>query len=109
MAATTDKAPDGKPAETEGQKAANIAPATNIDTSGAPQQIVPDVDMSHPAVDDNPRANTTVDQNRIDFNDPTVPGHQAVAEALNAQGVPTKDVGEDSAEDAAANRKAKGK
>lgn len=90
MAASKDQAPDGKPAETEGAKAANIPAATEIDSSGAPRQVVPDVDMSHPAVDDNPRANTTVDQNRIDFNDPTVAGHDAVADALNAQGVPTK-------------------
>lgn len=69
---------------------ANIPAATEVSTSGAPQQVVPDVDMSHPAVDNNPRANTTVDQNRIDFNDPTIPGHDAVANALNEQGVPTK-------------------
>ncbi len=100
MSVTTDKTPDGKPAETEGAKAANIPAATSVDTSGAPQQVVPDVDMSHPAVDDNPRANTTVDQNRIDFNDPTIPGHDAVADALNAQGVPTK-----SGQDAAASVK----
>ncbi|HJE24925.1 MAG TPA: hypothetical protein K8W01_14815 [Methylorubrum populi] len=79
-----------KPVETEGQKPANIPAATEIDTSGAPQQVVPGVDMSHPAVDSNPRAGTTVDQNRIDFNDPTIPGHDAVAKALNEQGVPTK-------------------
>ncbi|QBE91911.1 hypothetical protein DRN02_007700 [Sphingomonas paucimobilis] len=56
-----------------------VAPATEIDTSGAPQQIVPDVDMSHPAVDNDPRANTTADQNRIDFNDPTISGADQVA------------------------------
>lgn len=79
MAATKDQTAD-KPAE--GQKPANIAPATEINPSGAPQQVVPDVDMSHPAVDDNPRAGTTVDQNRIDFNDPTKPGADVVAEQL---------------------------
>jgi hypothetical protein len=61
---------------------ANIAPADQFDTSGAPQQIVPDVDASHPAVDNDPRAGTTANQNRIDFNDPTKPGHQVVEEAL---------------------------
>ena len=96
--AANAKTPDGKPAETEGQAAANLPAATEIDPSGAPRQIVPDVDMSHPAVDDNPRAKTTVDQNRIDFNDPTVPGHTAVADALTAQGVPTKDLDEAAAE-----------
>ena len=64
---------------------ANIAPATEIDLSGAPHQIVSDVDLSHPAVDDNPRANTTVEQNRIDFNDPTLSGSEAVAKNLDAQ------------------------
>jgi hypothetical protein len=64
---------------------ANLAPATEVDAAGAPQQIVPDVDMSHPAVDANPRANTTVGQNRIDFNDPTISGQEAVERALAAQ------------------------
>lgn len=91
MAASTSKTPDGKSAETEGVKAANIPAAKGVDTSGAPQQIVPDVDMSHPAVDDNPRALTSVDQNRIDFNDPTISGAEAVAKALNEQGVATKE------------------
>lgn len=61
-----------------------IAPATEIDPSGAPVQIVPDVDLSHPAVDNDPRANTTVDQNRIDFNDPTIEGSEAVERNLKA-------------------------
>lgn len=69
---------------------ASILPATQIDPSGAPVQIVPDVDMSHPAVDANPRQGSTVGQNRIDFNDPSKSSSQAVAEMLNAQGVPTK-------------------
>lgn len=61
---------------------ANIASATEIDPSGAPHQIVPDVDVNHPAVDNDPRAGTTVEQNRIDFNDPTLPGAEAVAKNL---------------------------
>lgn len=68
----TAKAAEAKPAD--------IAPATEIDTSGAPQQIVPDVDMSHPAVDNDPRAGTTDVQNRIDFNDPTREGIDVVTE-----------------------------
>ncbi|TZG23886.1 hypothetical protein [Sphingomonas montanisoli] len=63
-------------------KPAAIPPATTINPSGAPDQIVPDVDLDHPAVDADPRANTTVDQNRIDFNDPTIPGDVAVARNL---------------------------
>lgn len=77
-------------ADNTGDKPANIAPATAIDPSGAPVQIVPDVDMSHPAVDADPRKGTTAGQNRIDFNDPNKSGADAVAEMLNAQGVPTK-------------------
>lgn len=73
-----------------GGEQANLAPATQIDPSGAPVQIVPDVDLTHPAVDANPRKGTTVDQNRIDFNDPNKSGAEAVADMLNAQGVPTK-------------------
>lgn len=61
-----------------------VAPATQIDPSGAPVQIVPDVDLSHPAVDADPRANTTADQNRIDFNDPTISGQEAVEQNLKA-------------------------
>jgi hypothetical protein len=68
-----------------GSAPANIAGATEFDPSGAPDQIVGDVDPSHPAVDDNPRANTTVDQNRIDFNDPTLTGAEAVEKNLAAQ------------------------
>lgn len=76
--------------ENAGGDPANIAPATEIDPSGAPVQIVPDVDLTHPAVDADPRKGTTVDQNRIDFNDPNKSGAEAVADMLNAQGVPTK-------------------
>lgn len=63
-------------------QAANIPAATEVDTSGSPQQVVPDVDMSHPAVDDDPRKGTTVAQNRIDFNDPTISGQEAVERNL---------------------------
>jgi hypothetical protein len=88
--AETDKTPDGQVAETNLQAAANIPAATEFSTSGAPVQVVPDVDADHPAVDNNPRASTTVLQNKIDFNDPTKPGYDAVTDNLNAQGVPTK-------------------
>lgn len=65
---------------------AKIKPATEIEASGAPHQIVPDVDLKHPAVDNNPRAGTTVEQNAIDFNDPTLSGSEAVAKNLAEQG-----------------------
>lgn len=64
---------------------ANIAPATAFSTSGAPVQVVPDVDPSHPAVDNDPRAATTANQNRIDFNDPTISGQEAVERSLKDQ------------------------
>ncbi|KMS54716.1 hypothetical protein [Sphingobium cupriresistens] len=64
---------------------ANIPAADAFDPSGAPLQVVPDVDPNHPAVDNDPRAGTTELQNRIDFNDPTKPGHQIVAEQLADQ------------------------
>ncbi|MCT7665673.1 hypothetical protein [Shinella kummerowiae] len=79
-----------KATENAGDKPANIAPASEIDPSGAPVQSVPDVDLTHPAVDADPRKGTTVNQNRIDFNDPNKSGAEAVADMLNAQGVPTK-------------------
>lgn len=60
---------------------AGIPPAEVIDTAGAPQQITPSVDLSHPAVDNDPRANTTERMNQIDFNDPYKPGHEVVGEA----------------------------
>lgn len=60
---------------------ANIPPATGFEPSGAPIQTT-DIDAAHPAVDANPRANTTVDQNRIDFNDPGLSGEDAVKRNL---------------------------
>jgi hypothetical protein len=62
---------------------ANIPAASQFDAAGAPQQIVPDVDPSHPAVDADPRAGTTEQQNRIDFNDPTLSGAEAVKRNLD--------------------------
>ena len=68
------------------KKTETVKPADTIDTAGAPQQIVPDVDMDHPAVDNDPRAGTTVEQNKIDFNDPTLSGQEAVEKNLKDQG-----------------------
>jgi hypothetical protein len=72
----------GIAADLDNSPAAELAPATDIDTSGAPQQIVPDVDLDHPAVDGDPRANTTETMNRIDFNDPRRAGVDVVTDAL---------------------------
>lgn len=61
------------------------APAGKIEASGA---IVEDaarklIDVSHPAVDNNPRAGTTAHQNRIDFNDPELGEGEAVTANLD--------------------------
>lgn len=68
------------------KKPAAIKPATTFAPSGAPEQTVPDVDPSNPAVDADPRATTTADQNRIDFNDPGLSAAEAVEKNLKAQG-----------------------
>ncbi len=62
-----------------------VKAAETVDTAGAPQHIVPDVDLDHPAVDNDPRKNTSAEQNKIDFNDPTLPGPEAVEKNLKAQ------------------------
>ncbi len=69
----------------DGPEDNGIAPAEAFDAAGAPQQIVPDVDMSHPAVDADPRAHTSAAQNRIDFNDPSLDGPDAVEKNLQDQ------------------------
>ena len=79
--ATTKPAAAKKTAVTKPQPA-DIKPATTFEASGAPDQVVSDVDPQHPAVDANPRQNTTNEQNRIDFNDPTRRDADVVAEQL---------------------------
>lgn len=71
--------------------AANIPAATDFDPSGAPIQDSGNIDAAHMAVDNDPRAGTSKTQNQIDFNDPRPDkGSEAVAAALNEQGLPTK-------------------
>ncbi|MES3100080.1 hypothetical protein [Sphingomonas faeni] len=65
-------------------EAADLAAASEFSPSGAPRQTT-DIDLDHPAVDNNPRSGTTDDQNRIDFNDPSLDGREAVEKALKAQ------------------------
>lgn len=90
MAATKNNAPlnsTGASAPRAAKsKHANIPSASEFEASGAPGQTS-GIDASHPAVDDDPRANTTVDQNRIDFNDPTISGAEAVRRNLEEQGI----------------------
>ncbi|WP_375458881.1 hypothetical protein [uncultured Enterovirga sp.] len=92
MAAKKTKADDRTAAQKsmdqhreEMAKPAEVPAATEFSTSGAPVQIVSDVDPEHPAVDNDPRANTTVAQNRIDFNDPGLEPAKAVEENLRKQ------------------------
>lgn len=67
------------------QGASGVAPATTFSPSGAADQVVPDVDPSHPAVDNDPRANTSALDNKIIFNDPNKSGADAVADLLKGQ------------------------
>lgn len=75
-----------KAVKTEGEKPAAIPAATTFSTSGAPVQLSGDIDVSSPAVDNDPRAGTSELQNRIDFNDPTLSGQEAVEKNLKSQG-----------------------
>jgi hypothetical protein len=73
-------------AKAKAAEEANIAPATEFAASGAviEPSVIADVDMKHPSVDDNPRKGTTVDMNRIDFNEPSglTPPEEVVEKAL---------------------------
>lgn len=71
-------------------KAEALAPATDVAASGAliEPAIVAGVDTAHPSVDDNPRADSTADMNRIDLNTPSALAseEEQVVEQLKAQG-----------------------
>jgi hypothetical protein len=62
------------------------AKATNLEGSGAYVEdgMKKAIPVDHPAVDNNPRAGTTVNMNRIDFNDPEQSEEEAVAEQLGS-------------------------
>lgn len=66
----------------DGSEGNGAGEANGFEASGAPAQVVEGVDPSHPAVDADPRANTTETQNRIDFNDPNINGVDVVSEQL---------------------------
>lgn len=78
-------------AATEAAKPDTLSPATQADASGALQEpeIAERVDTSHPAIDDEPRKGLPADSNRIDLNDPSIPGDVAVERALAEQGLGT--------------------
>jgi hypothetical protein len=67
-----------------GSEKANVKPATTFSPSGAPNQTA-GIDVDHPAVDNDPRKDTTADQNRIDFNDPDLSEEEAVEANLKKQ------------------------
>lgn len=82
--------------QTEAAKKAEAPkPATTFAPSGAPEQTVADVDPAHPAVDNDPRAGTSGDQNRIDFNDPSLSASEAVAKNLGMTAPAATDKAED--------------
>ena len=84
---TNDTAPaaaSSSPTSLDDTPAAGIPAATTFGTAGAPHQVT-DIDVSHPAVDNDPRAGTSVNQNRIDFNDPSLSSAEAVEQNLKAQ------------------------
>lgn len=66
----------------DGADKANLTPATDVAASGAiiEPEIVTGVDTGHVSVDNNPRKDSTVDMNRIDFNVPS--GVQAPEETV---------------------------
>ena len=75
----------GEAASAAAGTTAGIPAATTFSPSGAPHQTT-SIDVDHPAVDNNPRAGTTAEQNRIDFNNPKLSGAEAVEQNLKNQG-----------------------
>ena len=77
----------GQP-DTKGTEADNLAPATDMEASGAfiEPTIVERIDTAHPAVDNEPRKGAPVSSNQIDFNEPSAitPQEEAVAKNLGA-------------------------
>lgn len=73
-------------AELAALRPADIGAAGTDSISGSGAILEPDaaskIDVDHPAVDNNPRAGTTVRQNQVDFNDPSLKDAEAVAEQL---------------------------
>lgn len=63
----------------------NPAAATAVEASGAVIEKSATKLIEHPSVDNNPRAGTTSDMNRIDFNEPAglTPPEETVEAELN--------------------------
>lgn len=75
----TSKASSGAPNDP-----ADIPPADTFEASGAiiEPAAKDGIDLAEPAVDSNPRAGTTNEMNRADFNDPRAVGRRVVEENL---------------------------
>lgn len=79
------------PVDKSGDAKISGVTSRNLGTAMAPSGAImePDaarsVDPDHPAVDNNPRASTTVNQNRIDMNDPGLGERQRVADAMGIE------------------------
>lgn len=86
MAAKNDENNARTASETAGK--ALTKGSASLEASGA---IIEDsakdaVDMTHPAVDANPRAGVPEHSNQIDFNDPTISQREAVKRNLEDEG-----------------------
>jgi len=76
-------------ADTAGLSEDKLKAAAGTDMEGSGAFVEPTIkeriDVDHPAVDNTPRAGQPADANRIDFNEPSKPSDQAVADNLKAQ------------------------
>lgn len=74
--------------DTEGMTEDTLTPATKIDASGAfiEPEIAEQINVEHPAVDNNPRKGQPKLANQIDFNDPHLTSEEAVAKNLGKPG-----------------------
>lgn len=75
VAANASETTDGV-VDPRGDDTATIEPSTEMGRA---------IDMAHFAVDTDLRAGTSVEQNRIDFNDPRIDGREVVEAALAAR------------------------
>ncbi len=75
----------GTEAEEAGAATQAVTDAAGFSPSGAPRQPG-NFDPAHPAIDNNPRAGTSIAQNKIDMNDPGLSMEDAVVKNLREQG-----------------------
>ncbi len=75
----------GTEVEETGASTQAVTSASDFSPSGAPRQPG-NFDPAHPAIDNNPRAGTSIAQNKIDMNDPGLSMEDAVVQNLREQG-----------------------